>query len=145
MDANEEQQIQLMAYLDGEMNPQERTQYERVLMQSPELQRRLAQFQKLQSIVRRVRIPEPKPELWDEFPRRNTEKWLHISGWVLFVVGALIVAIASQYFLWMTNDIPCCLKIGFSLLGAGLVLLLVSVHLRRRKEGKTDRYKEIVR
>ena len=134
-----------MAYLDGEMDAAERSKFERVLLERPELQDELAQFQRLDSILQRVRIPEPKPELWDEFPRRNTDKVLRLVGWVLFVAGALLVGIASEYFLWTSNGIHWTLKLGITVLALGLLTLLGSVIQCRRREGKTDRYKEIIR
>lgn len=141
----EEQQAQLMAYLDGELAPQERQAFERVLMESRPLQGELAQLQRLQSIVQRVRIPEPKPELWDEQPRLKSEKLWRVVGWVLFLAGTLMVALTSELLLWSTKNIPCSLKLGITFIVLGLGALLASVLLRRCKESKTDRYREIVR
>ena len=145
MAVSEEQKARLMAYLDGELAPEERQSFERVLMATPELQRELEQFQRLQSIVQRVRIPEPKPELWDERARRAPEKTCRVVGWIFFVVGSVIVALASEYLLWSANDIPWILKLGLTFIILGLGVLLASVVYRRCKEGKTDRYKELVR
>jgi len=145
MAVSEEYQTQLMAYLDGELTPEERQRFERILMATPELQQELAQFQRLQSIVQRVRIPEPKPELWDERARRTPEKIGRVVGWVLFVLGCVIVALASEYLLWSANDIPWILKLGLTLIVGGLGILVASVFYRRCQEGKTDRYKEIIR
>ena len=145
MAVSEEYQTQLMAYLDGELTPEERQRFERILMATPELQQELEQFQRLQAIVQRVRIPEPKPELWDERARRAPEKICRIVGWVFFVLGCVIVALASEYLLWSANDIPWILKLGLTFIVGGLGVLLASVLYRRCQEGKTDRYKEIVR
>jgi len=141
----DEHGMQLMAYLDGEMSPDERVHFERVLMQTPELQEDLAQFRRLQSLVQRVRIPEPKPELWDECPRHIPQKLLRGIGWILFMLGAVLVAVTSEYLLWSSNGMPWGLKAGITLMVLGLGVLLGAVILRRRKESRTDRYKEIVR
>jgi ferric-dicitrate binding protein FerR (iron transport regulator) len=145
MAVSEEQQIQLMAYLDGEMDARQRSEFERVLLDNPPLQQQLAQFQRLQGLVQQVRIPEPKLDLWDEYPRRGGEKAFRLLGWLLFLAGVLIVALGSEYLLWRSDEIPWILKAGITLMIAGLAVLLGSVLSRRGHESKTDRYKEILR
>lgn len=145
MAVSEERQIQLMAYLDGEMDARQRSEFEKVLLDSPQLQQQLAQFQRLQGLVQQVRIPEPKLELWDEYPRRRTEKSFRLFGWVIFLAGVLIIALGSEYLLWRSDEIPWILKIGITLMAAGLAVLLGTVLSRRHRESKTDRYKEIIR
>ena len=116
MEELEEQKAQLMAYLDGEMDAEGRRSFEQVLMQSPELQRELEQFSRLKSVVARVRIPEPKPELWDEWPRRGPEQLFRIIGWVLFVAGAILFGATAEYLLWNASEIHWGLKLGATLL-----------------------------
>jgi len=145
MAVSEEQQIQLMAYLDGEMDARQRSEFEKILLDSPPLQQQLAQFQRLQGLMQNVRIPEPRLELWDEYSRKGGEKAFRLVGWLLFVAGALIVALGSEYLLWRSDEIPWILKAGITFMIAGLAVLLASVLSRRRCESKTDRYKEIIR
>ncbi len=145
MEQDQALKIELMAYMDGELAPGEREQFERTLMQSTELQQELAEMQQLKSIIGRVRIPEPKPELWDERPRPGLERWFRLVGWILFILGGLFLLGIGNVNLWQLNELHWSLKFAITLMEAGLVVLLVSVFFRRRKEFKTDRYKEIIR
>lgn len=145
MEQNLAQKERLMAYLDGEMNGEERLQFEKTLLSDSELQRELAQFQRLKSLVQKVRIPQPKPELWDEYARRPGEKGFRFLGWALLLAGLVVVFGFIGYQLWSDSGIPWILKGGITLILAGAGLLLCGVIHRRCRESKTDRYKEILR
>lgn len=137
--------IELMAYLDGEMSPEERQRFEQVLLADTELRREAEEFQKIKSILGRVRIPEPKPEMWDERARKGAESAVRGIGWILLVLGVAVLAVTLVYLLWSDADAPFAVKLSLTLLITGFVVLLGSVAERRRRESKTDRYREIIR
>jgi ferric-dicitrate binding protein FerR (iron transport regulator) len=145
METRDENKIQMMAYLDGEMDSEQRREFETRLMASSELQKELRQFQKLQGLLQRVRVPEPKPELWDEWPRQKPEKYIRLCGWIMLILGALIFLGTGGYLLWADERIHLGMKTGLTLASTGIAVLLAGVIRRRRLECKTDRYKEILR
>ena len=54
-----------MRYIDGEMSPQDRAEYERHLEHCEECRRSLEGFEGLQSLTRRIKMKDPTDEFWE--------------------------------------------------------------------------------
>ena len=70
---------------------------------------------------------------------RQSQQW----GWMLFIVGAVMMMGYSIFQFIISNDLNSFEKFGFSFLGLGGLLLFVSVLRQRIIAAKTDKYKDI--
>lgn len=132
---------ELMRYLDGEMEPEERRTVEAALERSTELRRELAVFRGLKKDLRDMGANMgTERSVWDAVSRRLTRP----LGWALVLAGA-IVWVAFGAYTYLTGADALWEKLAGSAMVVGLVILFASVALERRRDLRTDPYKEIQR
>ncbi len=66
-------------------------------------------------------------------------------GWVLILLGAAILCGFGLVQLVLSPDVPLWIRLGVGCLGAGSLVLLISVIRWRIVTGKKDRYTEVIR
>ena len=135
----------LMAFVDDEMDAEERARMEEHLETCPSCAEDVRAYEKMREMARQLRLREPPPEFWDEYPRGVVARTERGIGWLLVIAGTVLLAGFVMYELWTDSDAPLVFRISITGLLAGLGLLLWSVGRRRWKEAKTDKYKEIIR
>ncbi len=64
-------------------------------------------------------------------------------GWLLFVLGVIVVVGYAAYAFATDDAVPAFLKTAVAAVVVGLVLLLISVLRQRLVARKTDKYKEV--
>ena len=64
-------------------------------------------------------------------------------GWLLFVLGVLVVASYAAYAFAADDVIPAFLKTAIAAVVVGMVLLFISVLRQRLIARKTDKYEEV--
>ena len=139
-----ETQMQLMAYVDDEMSPEERTAFKRQLAESPELAAEVAEFQCLGDITSSLALAEPTDHemrrFWESFYNRS--EWQ--LGWILLIGGLGVLAAFGLYQLFVL-DLPWLVKIATvaALLGGG-ILFFNTLRLKMRTS-RFDRYRGVMR
>lgn len=132
---------ELMRYLDGELEPEQRRAVEEALERSTELRRELAVFRGLKTDLRDMGANMgARKSVWDDVNRRLTRP----LGWTLVLLGA-IAWIGFGAYTYLTGADALWEKLAGSAIVLGLVILFASVALDRHKDLKTDPYKEIQR
>jgi len=145
----EEARVLLMAYIDGEIEPQEASRLEDHLAVCVDCRRDERAYRRLEEVTGEMvneEVPRSEVEAaWDRIYWR-LERTL---GWALMSVGLIIVTLyGAWHFL---NDFlldpgpPLVLRIGVGVLLAGIVVLLVSIGRERWLAYKTERYREVDR
>lgn len=132
---------ELMAFLDGELDPPERNRIQTELARSTELQRELSIYRALRNDFRDLSFAVHRTDsVWDAVDRRLTRP----IGWVLFVGGAVLW---MGYGAWVfgTSAANPWEKLGVAALAAGFLILLASTIFERMREWRTDPYKDIER
>ena len=122
-----------MAYVDGQLSPEDRTSLEAGLATDPELARHLAHYQALDLVTRSMAPPEPGDQEW----ARLEGGALHGSGsrlaWSLVTIGGLGLAAYGTYDLATSDSITGLHKTSLlALLGGGLLLVGLAIHQRMR-------------
>jgi len=112
-------------------------------------QEELRVHQKLRDLARDLWRVEPPEELWDEYVDGVYNRMERGLGWVLLIVGAVVLALVGLWY-YVTDFLldpgqGVFEKAGLTVLIAGLVVLFVSVYRKRRREARTDRYREVIR
>lgn len=137
-------QQQLMAYVDDEMTPQQRTAFELRLAESSELAAEFANLQCLTDFTKSMRLAEPTDHemqrFWESFYNRS--EWQF--GWILLVAGLAVLG-SYSLFLLLASEVHLIIKIATvsALIGAA-TLLWNTVRLKLRT-AKFDRYRGVVR
>ena len=137
----EEQGILLSGYLDGELSPEQAAHVEALLAQDPLFRREFDVLKSLAVGTRAAFTAEALPDpMWEDFlvgVYARTERRL---GWLLLVVGALLLLAAGALYFVNAPWAPLWLKGLVALPVVGLAVLFVSVLRQRLRAAKTDRY-----
>jgi len=139
----------MMAALDRELSSEEEAEFQALLASSPERQREWEEFKRLKEIAMNLRFSQPPQEVWDRY-------WLNVYnriergiGWILVLIGAMIVLFFGGYkaveSLILDSKLELFLKIAILAVLAGAVILFVSVAREKLFTRKTDKYKEVQR
>lgn len=134
-----------MAYMDGELPDDEARRFEAFLAAHPEIAAEVAAMQEIQGLTARVRLPSPPDGYWAEFPKNVWTRINRWFGWILYLVGVVILAAYAAY-AFFVSPASTWVKIGVAALILGLLLLFGSVIRQRLQEAKSDRYSsEVIR
>jgi len=137
--------IEMMGYLDGELDDERRRRFERKLADDPSLAAELARYRRLTDLTDAVRFEEPSDLEWQDFWNGLYNRLEHRTGWIFVLVGAVLVAAYGIRELILTPEIRPLLKVGILSMLAGFALLLGSVWRAKRRLADVDRYRRIRR
>lgn len=139
----------LMAYLDGELEDEKRSELEKHLSGCSQCRGEIEDFKKLKQITDEVRLAEPEDKIWQRYWGNIYNRTERTLGWILFSVSAILLLIYLGFKLieQIIEDptIGTLLKAGLLVLIVGLAIMLVSVIRERIYFWKKDRYKDVRR
>jgi len=139
----------LMRALDGELEPAERAELERLISEDPELREEWSRLSRLKEVTANMKFRNPPEELWDSYWTSVYSRFERGIAWILVSLGAIVLGSWGAWQgvrdLMADADLPGIVKWGILGLVVGLVMLLVSVLRNRILVYKTDPYKEIER
>jgi len=139
----------LAGYVDGELSEAERQTFEAALAQDPDLRAELEEFKRLQEVTGMVQYADLPDEVWENYWQSMYRKTERGIGWILLSIGAIILLCFGLYEtmgrLFADPEAPLWLKIGLSVGGVGLIILLVSYIRERLFAYNRDRYKEVMK
>jgi anti-sigma factor RsiW len=134
----------LMAYIDGELDGEEKTRMENHLAECAECAEEVRAYEEVRDLAKQLRLREPPPEFWDEYPKGVFDRIGRGIGWILIIASGAVFALFGLYCLWTSGE-PLVEKACITGLLLGFGILLWTVARRRVREAKTDPYKEIIR
>ena len=137
-------ELQAMAYADGELAPAERARFEARLAAEPALAREVSLQMRLTVLAREVAPPEPADHEWARIERSAA----HSLGWslaVLSVVLGLTCTIGYGGWCLACSEAPLVLKIALGLVTAGFIAWFVLVARARARTRRYDPYTEVKR
>lgn len=144
-----ESKEQLMGYLDGELNEEQKKLLEQHLSQCSDCKQELEDFRRLIAVTSDVTLREPEQKLWDQYWSNLYNRLERGIGWILFSVAAISLLIWGGFkvieAIIVDPTIGIMLKIGLLALLGGLSILFVSVIRERLFFHKKDRYKDVIR
>ncbi|MEN6576208.1 MAG: zf-HC2 domain-containing protein [Phycisphaerales bacterium] len=139
----------MMAYLDNELNEEQRRAFEEHLAGCPDCTRELAEFRKLKRMTDCVAFVEPEDRVWEQYWGNVYNRIERGAGWLLFSVAAIILFIYGGFQLIESiiedPTVGVLMKIGLLALLGGFVILFVSVLRERVFFWSRDRYRDVRR
>lgn len=137
----------LAGYVDNELTPAEKVEFERELATNAELQQELKEFNRLKLVTNQMKYADLPDEVWEAYWQSVYRKVERGAGWVLASAGAIILLVfgAFEVFskLYADPTAPLWLKIGLTVGSIGVIILLVSLVRERFFAYKRERYTEV--
>ena len=133
-----------MAYVDGELRPAARAEFEARLAASPALGREVSALKELELLARAAAPREPMDEEWARLARDPLQRGTLGLGWILLIVGCVGLALFAGWQLF-ASDAPLALKLLMGAFLAGGALLLGATVRARLRTLPLDPYRKIQR
>ncbi len=133
-----------MAYVDGELAPEERADFERRLAVEEPLRREVALLERLAVIARASRPREPMDFEWERLRRDPLQRAGGLLAWVLLGLGSLGL-LAWAVVRLLGSDLERVPKILILAALSGLALLFAVTLRARLRTRRYDPYGEIER
>jgi len=139
----------MMAYLDNELDDEQKRAYELHLATCRECAKELKEFENLKQLTDSVTLIEPEDRIWEQYWGNVYNRTERSLGWILFSVAAILLIIYGGFKLIeeiiKDQTIGALLKVALLVLIVGLAILFVSVLRERVYFWKKDRYKDVRR
>jgi predicted anti-sigma-YlaC factor YlaD len=139
----------MMAYLDDELNDEQKRAFEAHLASCGDCAKDLEEFKKLKRMTDYVALTEPEDRIWDEYWNSLYNRIERGTGWILFSVAAIALLIYGGFELVESiiedRTVGVLAKMGVLALVGGLAILFVSVLRERIYFWGRDRYKDVRR
>ncbi len=143
----EEMKPYLMSHLDGEIDPEKKSEVEKHLSECESCRKEYQSFLKLKQETDKMKIADLSDELWKGYWKGIYRRVERGAGWIFLSIGAIMLLLfgAYQFFkeLLANPNVSLIAKIGVSTLTFGVIVLLVSIIRERLFLFKTERYKEV--
>lgn len=137
----------LAGYVDNELNPEERREFERELEHNPELKSEVKEFNRLKLVTSQMKYADLPDEVWEAYWQSLYKKIERGTGWVLASVGAMVLLVFGLFEafskLYANPESPLWLKFGLTVGCIGVIILLVSLVRERFFAYKRERYTEV--
>ncbi len=139
----------MMAYLDNELDEEQKRAFEEHLAGCPDCTRELAEFRKLKKMTDCVAFVEPEDRIWDQYWNNVYNRIERGAGWILFSLAAIALLIYGGFQcieeIIEDHAIGVLMKVGLLALLGGVAILFVSVLRERVFFWSRDRYKDVRR
>lgn len=139
----------MMAALDGELDAAERAELERRIAADPELEAEWTRLLEVKELTRMSMIKSPPEEQWNRYKSSVFNRIERGIGWLLVSLGATVLLCYGLWQamseLWADASMPTFLKLAIFALGAGSIVLFVSIGREKLFTHHHDPYKEVER
>lgn len=134
-------------YVDGELTPEEKREFESMMAEHPELRDDVNSFQKISDLTRRVSFEELPDPIWEAYGASLYRRAERALGWILLSVGAMLVLGFTARGFWgqffMNSSEPLILRIAIGALSVGAIVLIVSKLRETLFAHKRERYRKV--
>jgi predicted anti-sigma-YlaC factor YlaD len=139
----------MMAYLDNEIDDEQRKAFEEHLASCTQCTKELKEFQKLKQLTDSVTLAEPEDRIWQQYWGNVYNRVERGLGWIVFSISAILLTIYCGFELIekiiRDQTVGVLLKVALLALITGLAILFVSVLRERIYFWKKDRYRDVRR
>lgn len=133
----------LSGYLDNELTQGDRQRVELHLESCSKCRHAVEELSRLQTAVGELSFDEMSQQDWREIMDKVTVQASRGTGWVLYVVGLIVICGYSAFAFFSDDTVPALIKSGIAAVLGGLILLFVSVLRERMVDRRTDKYEDV--
>jgi anti-sigma factor RsiW len=137
-------QLLAMAYVDGELAPTMRAEFETRLAASAALRREVSALKELELMARNAAPKEPLDHEWEALARDPLQRGALGLGWTLLGLGFLS-AVGFGAFELARSEAPLWLKLVCGALALAFTLLLGATLRARLRTAPLDPYRKVQR
>jgi anti-sigma factor RsiW len=134
-----------MRYLDGEMSPEERLEFEEHLKQCEACRHSFESFRELQTFTGRVKMKDQTDEFWENYRKSLYRRLERKTAWIFMIVGAIMLIGYELYRAVVSFGRITFEKAALVIFAVGALLLLVSVIRERLHQYRGDKYGKVDR
>jgi len=134
-----------MRYIDGEMSPEERLEFEEHMKGCDACRRSLEGFRELQSLTGRIKMKDQTDAFWEQYTKSLYRRLERKTAWIFIIAGAVMLVGYELYRAVVSFGRLTFEKAALVLFVLGAVLLLVSVIRERIHQYRGDKYSKIER
>ncbi len=136
-------------YVDNELTPEEREEFETMMEEHPELRADVTAFEKINNLTSQVRFEELPDPLWEAYGASWYRKAESALGWILLSLGAVITILFGGFAMWSDffrdPSVPLLGRVGAGAAMGGSVIILVSKLRETFFMRKRDRYRKVMK
>jgi anti-sigma factor RsiW len=137
-------ELDAMAFVDGELDPAARSAFERRIAREPALAREVVALQRLELLARHAAGPEPIDHEWRRLQADAMQRASFGLGWLLLLLGGAGLFAWGAYALF-ASTLGMLPKLCALALGIGAALLVLRALRARMRTKPFDPYTEIRR
>jgi len=134
---------QLSGYIDGELTQQQRQRVEQHCEKCSQCREDLQALRDLRERIAGVSLSPIGEDQWRETMNDPSVSTSRSIGWILFIVGTVLIGLMMVFGILMDPEVPTGMKLILFAIYGGLAALLYSVLRQRLIERKTDKYKDV--
>ena len=134
-----------MAYVDGELADDARTEFEARLASEPALLREVAELKKLEVIARQTAPPEPIDHEWKRLEKEVVHAGGHFLGFLLAALGTLGLAGWGMLEVFRDDELTLVPKLLIGMTIGGFAVLFLVILRARLRTLPYDPYTEVQR
>jgi predicted anti-sigma-YlaC factor YlaD len=139
----------MMAYLDNELDEQQKRVFEQHIASCRDCAREMEEFRRLKKMTDDVAFVEPEDRLWQQYWGGVYNRIERGIGWVIFSLAGILLIIYGGFTaiekVIEDTSVSVLLKVGLLALLVGLAILFVSVLRERIYFRGKDRYRDVRR
>ena len=136
----DEHQRNLMRYIDGEMDDDERIEFKKHLEACDTCRQSIADFSMLKEVTETMKIADLPEVVWDKYWEKIYNRIERSVAWFIFIIGALILSSYWIYKVITDPDLYNIAGLGVVLMVVGLAVLFLSVLKEKLTVNKGDKY-----
>ena len=140
---HDEKFAKLSGYLDGELTQQEAQKIALLIESDPEYKVLYQELSLMRTEIQSLSLQEQELDHLDKLFAEPVVKMSRIFGLALVAVSVIAIIVFTFYMIFTNPEIGLLEKVLVGGLGAGTLLLLVSVLRQRLISLKTDKYKRV--
>lgn len=142
---HEEFELLMMGHLDDELSPDLEQRFQEHLESCADCARELVRYRELAEVAQAIRLREPQDHELERFWQVLYNRMERRSGWILILVGVILLTAFLVYEIAITDLLHWWIKIGVASLAIGFLILFVSVFRARQRTLPYDPYRRVQR